>query len=164
MNCFKVLLLACVLGCGTEQNRVEDKNKVRHFVQVLNQPLKQLKSGTADTLSVLIQVEEGYHIQSNRPNNDNLIASVISIRDSLPFIESWADIIYPADKDMLLNGTDLIRVYDGLVKFEIPCVVAKDANAGSHVVSGEIRYQACDHDSCFFPRKLAFEIAIHIRD
>lgn len=106
-----------------------------------------------------VSVRNGYHILSNDTGND-LIPTTVDIKDVQGVEILPAE--FPEGSKFRLEGTDdFLHVYDGDFEIRIP-IKAVTLEAGNYLLQGELRYQACDAKTCFFPRGVPFEVDLII--
>lgn len=101
-------------------------------------------------------MEEGFHIQSNAPDDPSLIPASLDL--NVP--DGWEVIAvkFPEPAPFYLDGTeDALMVYSD--KFTIR-VFLRSANPllKEEDLKGVLNYQACDKRKCYFPRMVKFSI------
>ena len=112
-------------------------------------------------VKVVFQVKQGLHIQSNNPENENVIPTKV-VMEWPSGVEAF-DPIFPSSEKLVLEGTDeALHVYSK--EFEIKMAVSyqDDTLKGSYTVPGKITYQACDDKRCFYPRDYQFSINMEL--
>jgi thiol:disulfide interchange protein DsbD len=99
-------------------------------------------------LAVRLNIEPGWHVNSARPLADYLIPTRLDL--NLPAgLTRAGDLVYPTGKQILLIG-DTMSVYEsGTVLFA--SVLVGPTASGSMGLSGALRYQGCDNNSCVAP-------------
>lgn len=122
-------------------------------------------AGHSVLVELKFRVGNGYHVNSNKPRADYLIPTTLSLAASSPLkIEK---IVYPAGSDITLpfDPTDKLNVYSGEFAVTARLNASPTLAPGSYQVKGEIRYQACNDNSCFPPKKmpLQFEVVVSAR-
>lgn len=115
------------------------------------------------TLRVVFRVAEGFHINSNRPNSELLIPTTLQL-DAQPKRLLLGKVGYPAGKEFTLpiDPTEKLNVYSGEVTLQVPIKVKPGAAAGTFPLKGELRYQACNDNSCFPPKSIAFDTSVTV--
>ena len=104
-----------------------------------------------DDVTLTVTVHSGLHAQSHTPLDDSLIPLVVTPAAANGV--TWGDINYPAPTVETLPAMGKISVYVGTVKIRVAVKAAADA-----ALSGLVRLQACDDESCFPPEKLKWSI------
>ncbi len=127
----------------------------------VSQSHSKIKSGENLYLTLKVKVDAQWHINSNKPNEDFLIPSDISIISNDGFLLSQK--IFPKAKELKFDFSDVpVSVFEG--EFEIPLVVRIPDNLkeGSYKFEVEFSYQACNNQTCLPPdkEKILIEIGV----
>jgi cytochrome c biogenesis protein CcdA len=97
-----------------------------------------------------VGLPEGFHVQSNRPNDPALIPTELTI-GSVSGV-SPVEIVFPRPIELRQTGVDQpLAVFERDFAIGVRFKVAADAPAGDLVVPAELRYQACNDTTCFAP-------------
>jgi uncharacterized protein YyaL (SSP411 family) len=117
--------------------------------------------GPGDEFEIAIELEdaEGWHINSHSPRQDFLVPTSLDTTDEAPV--TLGEIAYPAGHDIDLAGESL-SVYDGVIRFSIPAMVAAGSAPGDGTLTLTLRFQACDDKSCLAPEQLELELPLRI--
>lgn len=118
-------------------------------------------AGRSNKVEISVNVEDGYHIQANKVNDESLIPTTLEIKAN-EFITIHMQ-EFPPSKKFRLEGSDSsLLVFDG--KFQIKLFVnpGKNVPKGKYVLTAKLRYQACDSSRCFFPRSIDFSIPVEV--
>lgn len=122
----------------------------------------QLPAGGSSNLELDFRIGAEFHINSNKPNADYLIPTVLKLNPSEPV--AVADVKYPAGEEMsfAFSPNEKLSVYSG--DFAINTVLKAPANAspGAYPVKGELRFQACDRSACYPPRSLPVQFQVTV--
>ncbi len=122
----------------------------------------QAVAGRQARVELKFNVGSGYHVNSNSPHASFLIPTTVTLRPAANV--KLEKIVYPAGHDITLafDPTDKLNVYSGDFTIVATLHVPKSITPGSYPVGGEIRYQACNNNSCFPPRQLPlyFEVLV----
>jgi hypothetical protein len=117
--------------------------------------------GENATINVYVTVKKGFHIQSNKVNDEFIIPTTLEINTGK--IITTGKQSFPGGKKFRLKGTDnYLLVYDGSFKITIPFKAGKKTQKGKYPLNAKLRYQACDSRTCFFPKIIDFRIFITI--
>jgi hypothetical protein len=115
-----------------------------------------LQAGKPETIEMHFRINEGLHINSHEPRQKSLIrtelieAEPAGVKIASVDFPQGIDYAFPADPSQKLS------VYDG----EFVLTMHLTAQHGDHMLEGGLRYQACDTNTCFPPRKLPVEIDV----
>lgn len=118
------------------------------------------KKNTTVTAKVGVQLRNGYHVNSNTPADPYLIPLRLSwVADPL----EPRGVSYPSPKMEKYDFSEKpLSVFTGdfelATKFNVPA----KANAGLTVISGKLRYQACNHKECLPPKTIEIKLPVDI--
>jgi hypothetical protein len=115
-----------------------------------------VKAGKKAVVELRFRVTEGFHVNSHTPKSELLIPTNLTLQ---PAAGVKADAIeYPAGTaySFSFEPNEKLDVYSGAFAVKLPLV----AEAGSHTVSGVLRYQACDNAACYPPKSLPVEVVL----
>lgn len=128
-------------------------------VEILRPQAVELRAGAQAVVRVGVRVKPGYHVQANPVLDPALIPITLTMERAEGF-ELGAP-RYPAAKRFRLQGAqDELVVLDGAFSIEVPLRVLRGIGTGERTLKGAVRFQACDHEHCLFPRTLAVEVPL----
>ena len=114
-------------------------------------------AGTSVTAQISFNIAPEYHLQSNRPQNDALIPTVLEI-EAVRGIET-GKISYRLANNSLNKVPDY---YSGELKVSFPVRVSENLKRGNYILHGNLSYQAGTERSCLFPKNCEFDIRLHV--
>lgn len=118
------------------------------------------KIGAPVEVKLPLELRTGYHCNSNKPSDEYLI----------PLKLTWAagplespEVVYPAPTMEKYSFSDKpLSVYTGnfalVTKFKVPA----SAMAGQVMITGKLRYQACNDRMCLQPKTIDVSIPIDL--
>lgn len=120
-----------------------------------------LQSGDEAVFVVLMDIEDGWHLNANSPTLDYLIGVELSIEAG--DFAMVSDIQYPKPLQYMFDfaGDELI-VYEGEAPILLKMMTSGDLSPGEYHVSGELQLQACSDSVCLAPATADVEFTIHI--
>ncbi len=120
-----------------------------------------LVRGEVMRLAVVLDIEEGYHINAN-PASAGLEPTVLEPK-SHPVI-TWGEVKYPPGKTYTppWAAGESLSVYAGRAVVVLAGTVAADAPLGETTVRVRLRYQGCSESACFQPEASPLEARIRI--
>ncbi len=119
------------------------------------------KHGDAVTAKVQVQVQSGYHVNSNTPTDAYLIPLRLTWESTV-----WqpGEVTFP--KPVLEKyefAEKALSVFTGnfeiVTKFKVPA----EAPSGLNIVAGKLRYQACTNQMCLPPKTLEVKFSVDTR-
>jgi hypothetical protein len=155
------LFAAAALLCASVQAQQIDlgvkKPVGRDHVELLSDAV-DVTAGKTQDVELRFRVDPGFHINSHTPTDEFLIPTKLTLEGAAVKVVSEE---YPAGVKFKLpigEGT-ILDVYQGEFRVMLRVVAPK----GATVLSGSLRYQACDNAACFPPRTLGVKVAVNGR-
>jgi len=119
----------------------------------------RVKAGAATPVALVVEIQDGYHINSNRPADKNLVATALRF-DKLAGL-SLSPVVYPRAKMQRFEfSATPLSVYEGKVVFKMTARALGSAAAGSQTLKGKLTVQACNNQLCL--RWQTVDVAIPI--
>jgi len=119
--------------------------------------------GKSTPVTFSFHIAPGYHVNSHQPSLPELIPTELHF--SLP----GSDIVigrirYAAGelKSFAFDPTQQLSVYSGDFMVKGLVVSPPSGSTGMYTVHGELRYQACDNNACYPPKKLSFTFNVRV--
>jgi hypothetical protein len=123
------------------------------------------KRNAAIEVKIPLAVKDGYHVNSNKPNEEYLIPLKLTWT-SMGALEG-GQVTYPAPKLEKFEFSDKpevpLSVYMGKFDLTAKFKVAANAPAGPGVASGKLRYQACSNKACYPPKTVDVEVSYQVQ-
>jgi hypothetical protein len=113
-------------------------------------------------INIAMQVNKGFHVNSNHPNDELLLPTVVHLNP--PEGIMIMNLQYPEAEQLALPfaGADKLSVYSGSFEVTAEVRIPKSAALGTQRVHGDVRYQACDNRQCFPPKTTPLEFDVKI--
>jgi hypothetical protein len=113
-------------------------------------------------VSFVFHVTTGYHINSNQPTKEELIPTQLHF--TLPGEIAIGKVQYPPGQYMSFpfDPTEKLSVYSGDVTIRAVIIAPTDASPGTYTIHGELKYQACDNNACYPPKKLPIAFGVNV--
>jgi len=115
-----------------------------------------VKPGKKAVVELRFKVADGFHVNSHTPKSELLIPTNLTLQPAAGV--KAAAIEYPVGTEYSFSfePNEKLDFYSGAFIVKLPVV----AEAGSHTVSGVLRYQACDNAACYPPKSLPVEVVL----
>jgi thiol:disulfide interchange protein DsbD len=155
MKIHKLLFLFVIIGLLSASTLAQGSANV---VKVSPSSVKVKKGGTA-AATVTLNIDGGYHINSNRPSEAYLIATTLKIQPQ-GGVTSGA-VVYPKAKLQKFSFSQKpLSVFDGqaVLKFN----VRAGAAASSQTLKGKLTIQACNDQQCLRPQTVDVNIPVEV--
>src|SRR5579863_2038318 len=118
------------------------------------------KIGSTAQVKVSLEIRTGYHCNSNKPLDDYLIP--LKLTWALGPLES-PEVIYPAPQmEKYSFSPTPLSVYTGNFDLITKFKVSASATPGQAIITGKLRYQACNDRMCLTPKTIDVSIPIDI--
>jgi len=120
-----------------------------------------VKRGAAAETRLAVYVQNGYHVNSNAPEEDYLIPLRLQWE---PGALSAADVVYPKPEMERYSFSDKpLSVFTGdfliLVRFK----AGANAPVGPGTIVGRLRYQACSDNTCYRPATVEIRLPYEVQ-
>ncbi len=131
----------------------------RALVQIDAPDTVEVRAGKEFEVPLKFYVQDGYHINSNKPLEEYLIATRIDWDASAA--KHVADVFPAADlREFGFSKGKKLSVFEGMrtvkARFTAP------AAAGNIVLDGVFKYQACDQHACYPPSKVPVHVTVQV--
>lgn len=111
---------------------------------------KAVRAGSTVVLAVRVALPERVHVQSNKPREPGLIATVLTVTP--PTGLTLVGVRYPRDVELEQRGAlQTLLVYPNEFDITVELKVGAGVAAGKLTVPATLRYQACNEILCFIP-------------
>jgi len=155
---FLTILVFLAAWCGAMSAQTVD---AAPKVTVEPAGLITVKTGRAP-LQLTFHVKPGFHINSHQPTEPELIPTELKFFPPEDLVV--AKVHYPPGvlTSFPFDPSTKLSVYSGDVTIRGMILTQAKATAGTYTVHGELRYQACDNNSCYPPKKLPVQFDVKI--
>ncbi|HEU5022840.1 MAG TPA: protein-disulfide reductase DsbD domain-containing protein [Bryobacteraceae bacterium] len=156
-NCFRVLLFTAAAALLTRTTPAQMAPQMK----IALQPTVKVKRGAPATITLKVSLPAGFHANSNKPTDPNLIP--LSLKWTAGPLQSAA-ITYPKPQleEYGFTGGKKISVvtgnFDVVTKFKVPAGAA----SGLAAETGTLRYQACNDRMCFPPKNVKVNVTVNV--
>lgn len=154
---FTVILI--LIGIGSQFNFGQIDKKVVH-VKAYNS-FDKVYAGSEFKLAVKVVISDGWHINSNKPHDDFLIPTKLTIDSTKGFI--LKSIVYPRAHDVNLSFSDKpLSVWEEATYLGGIVEASKDLTPGKYLLPVDVEYQSCNNQTCLPPTKAKDTLAIEV--
>jgi hypothetical protein len=131
-------------------------------VSVLRVDAPALQKGKSVPVTLTFHVSPGFHINSNHPNSEMLIATELHLDP--PTDLSVGNVQFPAGEQLAFQFApdEKLSVYAGDFNVTATARTVGPIRPGSYRVHGDLRYQACDDHACYPPKSVPVAFDVHV--
>ena len=115
--------------------------------------------GETFRMAAEVQLDPGYHVNSNEPLDPYLIPTTIVF--SAPEGITVRKLAFPEPSTLMQAGIELVT-YDEEFLLGVEIVLADNVEPGEYVVSALLRYQSCDETTCYSPTQEPIEFRVAV--
>jgi len=125
------------------------------------QSVYKVKQGASFQVAVVIDIDGGYHINSNRPAEDFLIPTALKL-GTLTGLRAGT-VRYPKAKIQKFPFSETpMSVYEGRAILRFTARALPTLSPGSHAITGKLTIQACNDQACLRPQTVNVEIPLEV--
>jgi hypothetical protein len=120
-------------------------------------------TGKPAKAEIHLKVGSGFHINSNKPTSDLLVATALEF--ALDAHIKVGKLEYPAGQDyrLAIAPDEKLSVYAGDVTIVAPLSVTRATPPGSYKLKATLTYQACSDNACFPPKRIAVDVPVTVQ-
>ncbi len=155
-------LIAAVYGWA-QGDLLSAPAKPKSVVSMAPAGIVSVTPGKPSHVELQFRVAPGYHINSNKPNSDYLIATTLKLDAQTGFMVG--DITYPAGQDLTFpfSPNDKLNVYTGDFAISARVSALPSVPTGRYRIHGQLTSQACDNKACYPPKTLPVAFDVQVR-
>lgn len=122
------------------------------------------QAGSVIEVSVGLEVDGEWHINSNRPNDDFLIPTVLDIAGKKKGDVVLESVTYPGSKDIRFEFSEKpVSVYEGNIVIKARLRLSRSLSSGSQTFHVNVNYQACNNNTCQAPSSVSQDLLLDIK-
>jgi thioredoxin:protein disulfide reductase len=154
---FAMIFVLLLMSVGAIA-KAQDASAPKSASEVVNAhtyvSLEPVPRGKEFEAAVVVQIADGYHMNSHKPLDSYLIPTTLT--PQLPAGIHLVDTIYPAgrQKKFAFSPDKPLDVYSGSVTLRMKLTAQESAALGDITIPITLRYQACNNSACLPPVKV----------
>lgn len=159
MKSIRLVWLVVVVGCLFSSALAQGSAKVVKAAP--GESVYKIKRGAAVQIAVIIEVDEGYHINSNRPAEKYLIPTALTIERTAGLTTS--PVIYPKAKLQKFEFSQKpLSVFEGKAILKLTARALSSSATGAQTLKGKLTVQACNNQLCLRPQTIDVNIPLQV--
>ncbi len=159
MKSFKLVSLVLLVSFLSISALAQGSGKV---VKVnAGESVYKLRRGAPAQITVVIEVSDGYHINSNRPAEKYLIPTALKIERIAGV--STTPVVYPKARLQKFEFSKTpMSVFEGKAVLKFSARGLPSLSAGSYTLKGKLTVQACNNQQCLRPQTIDVSIPLQV--
>jgi thiol:disulfide interchange protein DsbD len=118
-------------------------------------------AGDTVAAAVVMNIDEGWHVNAHDPTLDYLIGTELNINDQTGLTVS--EIQYPkSERFSFAFAGEPLDVYHGSAPIFVTLKASSKLEPGTYTLDGSLRVQACDDKSCLPPSTIDISIPVDV--
>jgi thiol:disulfide interchange protein DsbD len=118
-------------------------------------------AGDTVAAAVVMNIDEGWHVNAHEPTLDYLIGTELNINDQTGLTVS--EIQYPkSERFSFAFAGEPLDVYHGSAPIFVTLKASSKLEPGTYTLDGSLRVQACDDKSCLPPSTIDISIPVDV--
>jgi len=134
------------------------QGQVYHFVDFYTEDVRITHENGLTTVALPFEIKQGYHIQMEEVEDDNLIPTRITFENDTEFeiLDSSFDCLHLETVVLDKKASQVISH-----SFEVRVLLKLKDHSKQSSLKGGLYYQTCDDFKCYFPRELTINIPLN---
>jgi len=124
-------------------------------------PAGGFTAGRTVQAALKLTIRPPFHINSDRPADEDLIGTTIVFRSQAGVTYGWPAFPRPVRRKLSFSETPL-SVFEGVITVPFDVTVAADFAGKEWTIAGTVSYQACDDQTCLPPRDVPFSDTVGV--
>ena len=155
-----LLMIALVFPIGSPGQSIPNASTIAKPQAYVS--LDKVPRGQTFEAAVVVQIANGFHMNSNKPSEDYLIPTTIT--PNLPQGIHLVDTTYPPGKPKTFSFSPNkpLSVYSDAVTLRLKLSADASAPLGPVAIPAVLRYQACNDSTCLPPVKVPVTLNINV--
>lgn len=159
MKSVRLVWVMVVVGCLSPLALAQGSAKVVKVTP--GESVYKIKRGGSVQIAVIIEVDNGYHINSNRPAEKYLIPTTLKI-DRIAGVTT-TPVVYPKAKLQRFEFSQKpLSVFEGKVALRLTARAVPSISPGSQTLKGKLTVQACNNQLCLRPQTVDVSIPLQV--
>ena len=161
MKLIKYLLILIILF--SVNNFAQLSRQADHVKFKVFSSLDKFYAGTENKVALKVNIEEKWHINSNKPYEEFLIPTSISLAENKNF--TLEKVVYPKANDYKFEFSDKpLSVWEEEIIIGALIKVSDNVQPGVNNLVFTLDYQACNNSSCLAPTSVSDTLTIEVAD
>ena len=121
----------------------------------------KIKRGGSVQIAVVVEVDDGYHINSNKPAEKYLIPTALKFERSAGL--TTTPVVYPKAKMEKFEFSEKpLSVFEGKAVLKLTARALPSMAPGAHSLKAKLTVQACNNKLCLRPQTIDVSIPLQV--
>lgn len=130
------------------------------FLTVAPVQMTKVKRGTSASIRLACDLKPGFHVNSNKPAEDFLIPLRLTWEKGVLEV---GEVVFPKALSKTFAFSEKpLSVYEGAFDVRTRFRVPAGAPSGLGMMTGKLRYQACNDRECFPPKTVEIRVPLQV--
>ena len=157
----KTALFLLVLAAAFFSPKAEAQTSASVVKVTPQESVYKVKPGATFQVAVVVNINEGYHINSNQPAEKFLIPTALKI-ESLQGLRANA-VRYPKAKMQKFPFSEKpMSVFEGRAVLRFTARALPTLAQGNHTLKAKLTVQACNNEQCLRPQTVDVDIPLEV--
>lgn len=159
MKSVRLVLVIVAVGCLSSSALAQGSAKVVKVTPAKS--VYKVNRGGSVQIAVVIEVDNGYHINSNRPAEKYLIPTALKIERTAGL--TTTPVVYPKAKLQTFEFSKKpLSVFEGKVVLKLTARAVASLATGAQTLKGKLTVQACNNKLCLRPQTVDVSILLQV--
>jgi hypothetical protein len=159
MKSVRLVWVLVVVGCLSSSALAQGSAKVVKVTP--GESVYKVKRGGSVQIAVIIEVDDGYHINSNRPAEKYLIPTALKIERTAGL--ATTPVIYPKAKLQRFEFSQKpLSVFEGKAVLKLTARALASIAPGRQRLKAKLTVQACNNQLCLRPQTIDVSIPLQV--
>ena len=121
----------------------------------------KVKQGSSFQAAIVLEIQRGYHVNSSRPTDPNLIPTALKLDQAKGF--TIGTVTYPRGAVRKFSFSEQpLSVYEGTIVLKFSGKASPSAGIGDATIHGKLKVQACNDQICLRPETVDVSIPVEV--
>jgi thiol:disulfide interchange protein DsbD len=121
----------------------------------------KVRQGSSFQAAIILEIQGGYHVNSSRPSDPNLIPTALKLEKLQGF--TIGAVAYPRGAVRKFSFSEQpLSVYEGTVVLKFSGRAFASLSVGTATLHGKLKVQACNDQICLRPETVDVSITIEV--
>ena len=157
-----IFLFLLAFFCAAINRNAFSQSSPDKVVDIKVKAPKEVSRNNLIEVQVILQINNGWHINSNKPLEESLSPTVVTLKDN-SYIKVLKTIYPEPILTKLKFSQSQMALYEDEAVVIIQFKIDKGFKKRSLAIRGEVQFQPCNNQTCLFPTAKPFEFELKLK-